>query len=155
MTIVAALAASLAVATLGLANTVDVEGTYELDKVEMTRAMAAQMNRQAKGVPMPPGLAVLAMMRSYGQLEWTIELEAYGQLKMTLTTLSSEADERRQIEVTDGTWTSNGESIRLTYRWAGSDAKTINCSGSSLRLTCDPLAKAEPPLIFKKVIASR
>ena len=155
MTIVAAVAASLAVATLGLANTVDVEGTYELDKVEMTRAMAAQMNRQAKGVPMPPGLAVLAMMRSYGQLEWRIELEAYGQLKMTVTALSSEAGGSRQSEVTDGTWTSNGESIRLTYQWAGADTKIITCSGSSLRLTCDPLAKGEPALVFKKVTASR
>jgi hypothetical protein len=154
MSIVAAVAASLAVATLGLANAIDMEGTYELDKVEMTKAMAAQMNRQAKGVRQPPGLAVLAM-RSYARLEWTIELEAYGQLKMTVTALGSEADERGQSEVTDGTWTTNGESIRLTYRWAGSDTKTINCSGSSVRLTCDPLAKGQPPLVFKKVTAPR
>jgi hypothetical protein len=154
MSNVAAVAAGLAVATLGFANTVDVEGTYELDKVEMTRAMAAQMNRQAKGVPAPPGLAVLAM-RSYARLEWTIELEAYGQLKMTITALSSGADEPGQSEVTNGTWTSKGESIRLTYRWAGADTTTINCSGSSFRLTCDPLAKGEPPLVFKKVTASR
>jgi len=154
MSIVAAVAATLAVAALGFANTVDGEGTYELDKVEMTRAIAAQMNRQAKGVAPPPGLAVLAM-RSYARLEWTIELEADGQLKMTVTALSSEAGGSRQSEVTDGTWTSNGESIRLTYQWAGADTKTITCSRSSLRLTCDPLAKGEPALVFKKVTASR
>jgi hypothetical protein len=154
MSIVAVVAAGFAVATLRLTNTVDVEGTYELDKVEMTKAIAAQMNRQAKGVPQSPGLALLAM-RSYARLEWTIELEAYGQLKMTVTAVSSEAGEPRQSEVTDGTWTSNGEWIRLTYRWAGADTKIINCSGSLLRLTCDPLAKGEPPLVFKKVTASR
>jgi hypothetical protein len=76
MRIVGAIAASLAVATLGFADSVDVEGTYELDKVEMVRTIAAQMNREAKGVPLPPGLAVLAVSR----MESTIELEAYGQL---------------------------------------------------------------------------
>jgi hypothetical protein len=111
------------------------------------------MNRQAKGIPLPPGLAVLAL-RSYPQ-EWTIELDAYGRLTMTMTALSPESDQHGQSETAEGTWTSNGQSIRLTYQWADSDTKTINCSPSASRLRCDPLAKGEPALIFKKVTAPR
>jgi hypothetical protein len=151
MSIVAAVAASLAVATLGLANTIDVEGTYELDKVEMVRTIAAQMNREAKGVPLPPGLAVLAVSR----METTIELEAYGQLKMTVTVLSFDPDVPSQHEVAEGTWTTNSQSILLTFPWGNANTKTINCSLSSSRMRCEPLAKGQPAMIFKKVATSR
>ena len=73
---------------------------------------------------------------------------------MSVTVLNFDPDVPSQHEVAEGTWTTNSQSILLTFR-GNANTKTINCSLSSSRMRCEPLAKGEPALIFKKVAASR
>src|SRR5882672_5000176 len=54
---------TVVIATFGVPGCSDgVEGTYKFDKAETAKAMAADLDKSAKGIPMPPGLAILAMM---------------------------------------------------------------------------------------------
>jgi hypothetical protein len=139
---------TVVIATFGVAGCSDgVEGTYKLDKAETAKAMAADMDKRAKGLPMPPGLAILAAM-GLDRLEWTIELQGGGQLNMTMA-LSRPS----QTDVIHGTWTKDGDSILLTgdgKRLPAAGSKEIKCAKSSARLRCEIGTDREVALIFTK-----
>jgi hypothetical protein len=139
--------ATVVIATFGIAGCGHgVEGTYKFDKAETTKVMAAEMAKSAKGVPMPPGLAILAMA-GLDRLEWTIELQAGGQLTMTTTALDA-------TDVIHGTWTMDGDSILLTgdgKRLPAAGSKAIKCAKSSATLRCEiGNPNREVGLIFTK-----
>jgi hypothetical protein len=139
---------ALVIVAFGVAGCRDgVEGTYKFDKAETAKAMAADMDKAAKGVPMPPGLAVLAMM-GLDRLEWTIELQGGGQLNMTMAVSSPS-----RTDVIHGTWTRDGDSVLLTgdgKHLPAAGSKAIKCAKSSARLRCEIGNDREVALIFTK-----
>jgi hypothetical protein len=138
--------ATVVMATFGVAScSHGVEGTYEFDKPETTKVMAAEMAKRAKGVPMPSGLAILATA-GLDRVEWTIELQAGGQLTMTTTALG-------RTDVIHGTWVMDDDSILLTgdgKRLPAAGSKGIKCAKSSASLRCEIGNDREVALIFTK-----
>ena len=137
---------TVVIATLGVAGcSHGVEGTYKLNKAETAKAIGAEMDKRAKGIPMPPGLAVLAVM-GLDRLEWTIDLQKDGQLIMTMAVSSPS-----KTDVIHGTWTMDGDSVLLTgdgKHLPGAGSKAIKCAKSSAQLRCEIGSDREIALIF-------
>jgi hypothetical protein len=146
---IAKVVAALAIMTLGATGcSAGVEGTYKFDQVETTKAISQELAKTAKGLPMPPGVAFLATT-GLDRLEWTIELQAGGQVNMTTRLLGS----RREADVTRGTWKMEGRSIVLTgdgRSLPAAGSKAIKCAKSSANLRCGIGNDNEVPLIFTK-----
>jgi hypothetical protein len=142
--------ATVVIATFAVAGCSNgVEGTYKFDQAETANAMAAEMAKRAKGVPMAPGLASLAASRlGLDRLEWTIELQSGGQLNMTMALRASS-----KTDVIHGTWIVDGDSILLTgdgKRLPAAGSKALKCAKSSARLRCEIGNDREVALIFTK-----
>ena len=139
---------TIAIATLGVTGcSAGVEGTYKFDHAETAKAMAADLDKSAKGLPMPPGLAMLSVM-GLDRLEWTIELQGGGQLNMTMA-----VSRPKKTDVVHGTWTRDGDSIVLTGDGKGlpqAGSTAIKCATSSARLRCDIGNDHGVALIFLK-----